>query len=86
VQRESPDGPGCGLGRREIVGQLYAVADGDGTKSIPTSSDRNGKPLATHQQRLDRWHLEMAQKYRNAARRPWLEPAVDTPPGATNPD
>jgi hypothetical protein len=73
--------------RNQVVGQVYAMNGADGTtKYIPTSSDPDGRPLTAQQQRSDRWHLEMSQKYWNAARHPWLEVAVDRPPGEADPD
>jgi hypothetical protein len=62
-------------------GMLDGALGADGTMTyIPSSVDQNGKPVTPHQQRMDRWHEEMAQRYWRAARRPWLGVALDPPP------
>jgi len=67
--------------RDQIVGQLYGMVGGDGTMMyVPSSLDRNGRPVTPHQQRMDRWHEQMAQRYWHAARHPWLDVALDPPP------
>jgi len=67
--------------RQQIVGQLYGMVGADGTMIyVPSASDRNGWPVSPHQQRLDRWHEQMAQKYWRAARHPWIDVALDPPP------
>jgi hypothetical protein len=67
--------------RDQIVGQLHGMVGADGTMMyVPSSLDRNGKPVTPHQQRMDRWHEQMAQRYWRAARHPWLDVALDPPP------
>ena len=67
--------------RKQIVGQLYGRVGADGTMLyVPSSLDRNGKPVTLHQQRMDRWHEQMAQRSWDAARHPWLDVALDPPP------
>jgi hypothetical protein len=68
--------------RSQIVGQLYGMVGADGTMTyVPSSLDRNGKPVTPHQQRIDRWHEHMARRYWHAAARPWLDVTLDPPPG-----
>ncbi len=67
--------------RNQIVSQLYGMVGADGTMMYaPSSRDRNGKPVTPYQQRLDRWHEQMAQRYWRASRHPWLDVALDPPP------
>ena len=67
--------------RDQIVGQLYGMVGADGTMMYaPSSRDRNGKPVFPIKQRMDHWHQQTAQKYWRAARYPWLEVALDSPP------
>lgn len=67
--------------RDQIVGQLYGRVGADGTMMfVPSASDRNGKPVTPHQQKMDRWHEQMAQRYWRAARHPWLDVLLDPPP------
>jgi hypothetical protein len=41
--------------------------------------DARGVPLGAQQQARDKWHETMAEKYRQAARRPWLPVPPDPP-------
>jgi hypothetical protein len=67
--------------RSQIVGRLYGHVGADGTMTFaPSSLDRDGKPVTPHQQRMDRWHEQMAQRYWHAAARPWLNVTLDPPP------
>jgi hypothetical protein len=67
--------------RSQIVGQVYGMVGTDGTMTyVPSSLDRNRKPVTPHQQRMDRWHMQMAKRYLHAAARPWLEVTLDLPP------
>jgi hypothetical protein len=67
--------------RNQIVGQLYGMVGADGTfMYVPSSLDRNGKPVTPHQQRMDRWHEQMTQRYWRSARHPWLDVTLDPPP------
>jgi hypothetical protein len=67
--------------RNQIVGQLYGKVGADGkVMYIPSFLDRNGRPVAPHQQRMDRWHEQMAQRYWRAARHPWLDVTLDPLP------
>jgi hypothetical protein len=67
--------------RDQIVSQLYGIPGADGTMLyVPSSRDRNGKPVTPYQQRMDRWHEQMAQRYWRASRHPWLDVALDPPP------
>jgi hypothetical protein len=66
----------------QIVGQLHGIPGPDGaiTTTYVSSLDRNGKPVAPHQQRMDRWHKETAERYWHAALRPWVNVTLDPPP------
>jgi hypothetical protein len=67
--------------RSQVVGVVYASSGPDGaTILVPSSVDWAGKPLKPRQQVLDRWHLQMFQKYLRAARYPWLDVTPDAPP------
>ena len=67
--------------RDQIVGQLYGTVGADGTMTfVPAAQDRNGKPVLPHQQKMDRWHEQMAQRYWHAAAHPWLDVTLDPPP------
>ena len=67
--------------RDQIVGQLYGTVGADGTMLyVPSSLDRNGRPVTPHQQRMDRWHEQMAHRYWHAARHPWLDVTLDPLP------
>ena len=63
------------------MGQVYGMVGTDGTMTyVPSSLDRNRKPVTPHQQRMDRWHMKMAKRYLHVAARPWLEVTLDSPP------
>jgi hypothetical protein len=67
--------------RNQIVSQMYGMVGADGMmRYVPSSWDRNGKPVTPHEQRMDRWHEQMAQRYWRAARRPWIEVALEPSP------
>jgi hypothetical protein len=67
--------------RDQIIGRLRGRVGADGTMTyVPSSVDRNGKPVTPHQQMMDRWHERMAQRYWHAAYRPWLNVTLDPPP------
>src|SRR4051794_8772311 len=59
--------------RHQIVCVLWGHPGPDGEYVYePTSHDQQGKPVSARQQRIDRWHESLAQRYWNAARSPWL--------------
>lgn len=67
--------------RNQISAKVYSVIGPDGMMMlVPASSDQNGTPLTLDQRKIDRWHAQMATKYSLAARRPWLDVALDLPP------
>jgi hypothetical protein len=58
--------------RNQIVGQLYGHTGPDGGMVYePSEIDRKGKAVSPRQQRLDRWHEAMAQKYWHSSFYPW---------------
>jgi hypothetical protein len=67
--------------RSQVVGVVYAHSGPEGaTILVPSSVDWAGKPVTPRQQILDRWHLQMFQKYLRAARYPWLDVTPDATP------
>ena len=67
--------------RARVVSVVYAHSGPDGTSIlVPSSVDWAGKPVTSRQQALDRWHLQMFQKYLRAARYPWLDVTPEAPP------
>jgi hypothetical protein len=67
--------------RDQIVGALLGHAGPDARIVFePQSVDRSGKAVPPHQQRLDRWHEAMAQKYWHSSYYPWSAAVRETPP------
>ncbi len=64
--------------REQVVGVLYGSST-DG-KLVPMPFDRNGKPVSPQQQKLDRWHEAMAQRYWHSPYYPWSSAVEELPP------
>jgi hypothetical protein len=56
--------------------------DGPDGKAIfePQAIEKDGKPVSPAQQRLDRWHEAMAQRYLHCSYYPWSAAVKDLPP------
>jgi hypothetical protein len=67
--------------RSQIVGDVWLKSGPDGAAVLwPSGVSQNGRPVPPGQQRLDRWHVQMMQKYLRAARYPWLDVVEVSPP------
>lgn len=68
---------------RQIVGGvgIHSTSTSDGKFTLEVRAvDRGGNPPSTRQQRLNRWHAAMAEKYWRSANYPWSPPVKETPP------
>src|SRR3954468_14385090 len=64
--------------RARVVCVLAGSPGPDGVYAYePRGFDQRGRPTSRRQRAADRWHEAMAQKYRRAARYPWLPVAPD---------
>jgi hypothetical protein len=58
--------------RKQVVGQVWSRIGPDGKQFTEISAiDRKGKAVSPRQQKVDRWHEAMAQKYWHAPYYPW---------------
>lgn len=66
----------------QIVGQIHGIPgpDGEIERTYISSQDPNGKPVTTRQQRMDRWHKVVAERYWHADLRPWVNVTLDPQP------
>jgi hypothetical protein len=66
--------------RDQVVSILFGAPRADGRYvNEPTHHGQRGELITERQQRLDRWHEALAQKYWQAARYPWLPVPPDMP-------
>jgi hypothetical protein len=69
------------LHRSQMSGLMVGFRRPDGTTTmVPANVDAAGKPLTPYQEKVDRWHWEMAERYPRATHFPWAEVTVDPPP------
>jgi hypothetical protein len=67
--------------RNQIIGVVWGRLAPDGKRVYePSTVDRNGKSVSPRQQRIDRWHEAMAQKYWHSAFYPWSAPVEELLP------
>ncbi len=67
--------------RTQIAGILRGHPGLDGTMVFePQPIDSKGRTISPQQQKLDRWHEDMAQKYWHSSPYPWSAAVKETPP------